>query len=91
MFSKHEITEMRARFSELRGLDDTSIDETLIRDIEFNRSEATRKAATELKKAAAKAAYDAEMARYLAKNMNGKNGRKTALRAARAIFAGFGY
>jgi hypothetical protein len=92
MFTKLEILDLRATFAELRGLDDTSIDETLIANIRFNRAQAQKKFAAELpaKKIAAQAAYDAELARYLAKRPNGKNGRKGALLVARAIWDGFG-
>ena len=91
MFSKSEIRDLRGRFPELAGLDDSSIDRALIDNILFTRSQATKKAEANraAKIAAAKAAYDAELIRYRTKNPTGKNARKSAQRKAREIWPSF--
>lgn len=90
-FTKSEIKDARARFHELIGLDDSSIDDRLVADIMDGRWRAAEKFKAELPglKDRAKAAYDAEVARYLAKNPTGKNSHKAGLRAAREIWGGF--
>lgn len=87
-----KIRELRDHFPELRGLDDSSIDDRLIADIEYNRAKARDQFAANLPalNAQAQAAYDAEMARYKSANPSGKNGRKAAMRAARSVWSGFG-
>ena len=91
MFSKSEIISLRDRFPELRGLDNSSVDQELIDWIILNRREAHRKWVSHLPatKAAAEAAYQTEVNRYLSKNPTGKNADKAGLRAAREIWSDF--
>lgn len=93
MFTKSQIADLRLTYAaELRGLSDASIDETVIDWIRAERREAedaARRALPE-KKAAAREAFDREVARYKDKNPQGKNDRKAGMRAARAIWPGFG-
>ena len=90
-FTKAEIKELRETYPELRGMDDSSVTEEVIMRIQANRAAAHREWLAKLPelKAQAQAAYDAEVARYLSKNPNGKNAKKAGIRKAREIWSGF--
>lgn len=91
-YTPDEIRDLRSRYSELAGLDNSSIDQQLIDRIVLARRNAQRQSEAErpARIAAAQAAYDAELARYKARNPTGKNGRKAAQRKAREIYPAFG-
>lgn len=91
-FTSDEIRDLRLTYAaELRGLDDASIDDELIGWIRAARRDAESVARRDLpaKKALARDAFEHELAKYTSSHPQGKNGRKSALRAARAIWSGF--